>query len=188
MTINSEDYRRQLLAHNDACQAALVATSEPIRAYIRKRFRVDLYPLDFVTDMIAGLEALVRTSGAVTAADSALDPVAAERPQEQLRAPNDSPESTLSLAALPAQEEASFPICHACGHQHFFENDHDVRPWGRCRQCGCGTPTYELSSAPAAPHDTRETTEGQKHQEDTRETPSSTLSSPGSTAKNLNGR
>lgn len=42
--------------------------------------------------------------------------------------------------------------------------------------------------APAVPHDARETTEVQVNQEDTRETPSSTLSSQGSTATNLNGR
>lgn len=52
-----QEYRRKLIEHNTAVQAALAATTEPVRQYL-KRYRLDLYPLDWLHNEIAALEAL----------------------------------------------------------------------------------------------------------------------------------
>lgn len=54
-------------------------------------------------------------------------------------------EKALAAFPSPSRTAAGHPICIGCGHTHYYEDDGDSTPWGRCRQlaCPCDEPTYE---------------------------------------------
>jgi hypothetical protein len=65
--------------------------------------------------------------------------------------------SRIRTVSAKAGEDAPapprWPTCESCTHVHYFEDECDSMPWGKCRQaeCSCVRPTY-----PAAPRETRE--------------------------------
>jgi len=60
--VSEADYRRNLVAHNTAVRELLDATTERVRAFIAQRkYRLDLYPLDYLRELIADCEQFERS-------------------------------------------------------------------------------------------------------------------------------
>lgn len=53
--MSEAEYRRKLVAHNDAVMALLNAADPEVAAYMRSTYRLDLYPLDFAKETIERL-------------------------------------------------------------------------------------------------------------------------------------
>jgi hypothetical protein len=60
-----------------AVQAALAATTEPVRQHL-KRYRLDLYPLDWLKGEIAALETMLSQATEPPSSAGAVDPSAAD--------------------------------------------------------------------------------------------------------------
>jgi hypothetical protein len=62
-TSGEERYRRNVVEHGRAIHAALAGTTDRVRAFIvRRKYRLDLYPLEFTHQLIADVEQFERES------------------------------------------------------------------------------------------------------------------------------
>lgn len=55
--VSSANFRRQLVEHATAVNALLSAATPSVAAAMKRTYRLDLYPLEFIKDKIAEMEA-----------------------------------------------------------------------------------------------------------------------------------